>query len=95
MSDFVEEENGCLIIQDQDGVIIKDARCIIFPSANGDAWWNLTQLLKQVDNALSIFEEVHPGCHVLFFFDQSLAHASLGPDTLCAFNMNKLNGGKQ
>lgn len=95
VSDFVEEENGRLIIRDQDGAIIKDARCIIFPGANGDAWWDLTQLLKQVNNALSIFEEAHPGCRALFFFDQSSAHASLGPDALCAFDMNKSNGGKQ
>jgi hypothetical protein len=75
--------------------IIKDARCITFPGANGDTWWDLTQLLKQVNNALSIFEEAHPGCCALFLFDQSSAHASLGPDALCAFNMNKSNGGKQ
>jgi hypothetical protein len=31
----------------------------------------------------------------LFVFDQLSAHASLGPDTLCAFEMNKSNGGKQ
>ena len=45
--------------------------------------------------ALSIVEEAHPGCHALFIFDQSSAHASLGPDVLCAFNMNRSNGGKQ
>jgi len=31
----------------------------------------------------------------LFIFDQSSAHASLPPDTLKAFEMNKSNGGKQ
>ena len=48
-----------------------------------------------MDKAISIFEELHPGCAVLFIFDQSSAHASLGPDTLRAFGMNKTNGGKQ
>ena len=95
VSDFVEEENGRLVIKDQDGAIIRDARCITYPGANGDAWWDLTQLLKQIKNALSIFEEAHPGCRALFIFDQSSAHASLGPDALCAFDMNKSNGGKQ
>jgi hypothetical protein len=95
VSDFVEEENGRLIIKDQDGTITKDARCITYPGANGDAWWDLAQLLKQVENAISIFEEAHPGCCALFIFDQSSAHASLGPDALCAFDMNKSNGGKQ
>jgi hypothetical protein len=52
-------------------------------------------LLVQVDKAITIFEEAHLGCEALFIFDQSSAHASLGLDALCAFNMNKSNGGKQ
>jgi hypothetical protein len=95
VSDFVEDENGHLVIKDQDGAITKDAQCITYPSANGNTWWDLTQLLKQVKNVISIFEEPHPGCCALFIFDQSSAHTSLGPDVLCAFDMNKSNGGKQ
>ena len=45
--------------------------------------------------ALLIFEEAHPGCRAFFIFDQSSAHASLGPDVLCAFDMNRSNEGKQ
>jgi hypothetical protein len=48
-----------------------------------------------MDDAISIFEEAHPGCVALFIFDQSSAHASLGADALCAFDMNKENGGSQ
>ena len=95
MSDFVEEENGRLLIKDQDDMIVKDARCITYLGTNSDSWWDLAQLLKQIDKAILIFEEVHPGCHALFIFDQSSAHASLGPEALCAFDMNKSNGGKQ
>ncbi|KZT68737.1 hypothetical protein DAEQUDRAFT_745617 [Daedalea quercina L-15889] len=95
VSDFVEEENGRLIIHDEAGQIVKDARHIIYPGTNGDPWWEHTQLLAQVDNAIDIFEEAHPNCTALFIFDQSSAHASLGPDTLRAFDMNKSNGGKQ
>ena len=95
MSDFIEEENGWLLIKDQDGMmIIKDARCITYPGTNGDSWWDLAQLLKQINKAISIFEEVHPGCCALFIFDQSSAHTSLGPEALCAFDMNKSNGRK-
>jgi hypothetical protein len=90
-----EEENGRLVVRDRDGAIIKDVQCITYPGANRDAWWDLPQLLKQVKNALSIFEEAHPGCCALFVFDQSSAHASLGPNALCAFDMNRSNGGKQ
>jgi hypothetical protein len=53
------------------------------------------QLLAQIDRAIEIFEEAHPECEALFIFDQSSAHASLGPDALRAFDMNKMNGGKQ
>jgi hypothetical protein len=42
-----------------------------------------------------IFEEAHPNCVALFLFDHSSAHALLGSDALCAFDMNKGNGGRQ
>ncbi len=44
---------------------------------------------------IKIFNEAHPNCVALFVFDQSSAHASLGPGALHAWNMNKGNGGKQ
>jgi hypothetical protein len=95
VSDFIEEEFGRLVIRDQDGLILRDARCITYPGASGDPWWDHNQLLVQMDKALSIFEELHPGCVALFIFDQSSAHASLGEDALRAFGMNKTNGGNQ
>ena len=75
--------------------MVKDARCIIYPGVGGDPWWDHVQLLAQVDKAIAIFEEAHPDCIALFVFDQSSAHASLGPDALRAFDMNRSNGGKQ
>jgi hypothetical protein len=95
ISDFVEEDNGRLVIHNDDGAVVKDARRIIYPGSGGDAWWDLDQILKQVSDAIDIFEEAHPECIGLFIFDQSSAHASLGPDALRAFDMNKSNGGKQ
>ena len=45
---------------------------------------------------MEIHEEVNgPECQALFIFDNSSAHASLPPDALRAFNMNKSDGGKQ
>jgi len=35
--DFVEEDNGRLIICNQ-GVVVKDAHCIMYPGASGDQW---------------------------------------------------------
>src|SRR5216684_4419366 len=95
VSDFVEEENGRLIVHNQDGIMIRDAQHVTYPGASGDAWWDHTQLLAQVDDAISIFEEAHPDCIGLFVFNQSFAHRSLRPDALHAFDMNKGNGGKQ
>jgi len=95
VSDFIEEENGRLIIRDQDGIIVKNAQCVTYPGVGSDPWWDHAQLLVQIDKAITIFEEAHPGCVALFVFDQSSAHASLGPDALRAFDMNKTNGGKQ
>jgi hypothetical protein len=95
VSDFVEEENGRLIVRNEEGVVVKDARRIIYPGVGGDPWWDHKQLLVQVDKAIEIFEEAHPDCIALFVFDQSSAHASLGDDALRAFDMNRSNGGAQ
>lgn len=95
VSDFVNEVNGRLVVRNKDGEIEMDAREIIYPGSNGDAWWDHEQLLAQVCRAIKIFEVAHPGCVALFIFDQSSAHATLGPDALRAFEMNKSNGGKQ
>ncbi len=74
---------------------MKDAHKIIYPGSTGDAWWDTDQLLAQMATAIEIFNEAHPNCIALFIFDQSSAHASLGPNALHAWNMNKSNGGKQ
>ena len=95
ISDFVKEENGHLIICNKEGDIIKDAQTIIYPGVGSDPWWDHTQLLVQIDKAISIFKEAHLECVALFVFDMSSAHASLRPDALCVFNINKSNGGKQ
>jgi hypothetical protein len=60
-----------------------------------DAWWDHTQLLMQVDKAIEIFEEAHLNCITLFVFNQSSTHALLRHNALCAFEMNKSNGGGQ
>jgi hypothetical protein len=98
VSDFINEESGRLVIPNSDGSISEenDARKIIYPGTGGDPWWDTKQLLEQIrTKAIPIFERAHPGCQALFIFDQSSAHASLGPDALNAFDMNCSNGGKQ
>jgi hypothetical protein len=48
VSDFINEEDGCLLQRDSEGNIVRDARKIIYPGSNGDAWWDNNQLLSQV-----------------------------------------------
>ena len=95
VSGFINAEDGRFVLRDESGNVVEEAREIIYPGANGDAWWNTEQLLKQIKRAIQIFEAAHPDCVALFIFDQSSAHASLPPDALKAFEMNKSNGGKQ
>jgi hypothetical protein len=96
ISDFVNEHNGRLVVKDMNGRVTREARKIIYPGSNGDAWWDCEQLIKQVkEQAIPVFEEAHPDCQALFIFDQSSAHAALPTDALKAFEMNKGNGGKQ
>lgn len=95
VSEFINPLTGRLVLHDQHGNIIDEARKIIYPGSNGDPWWDNEQLLSQVKHAIQVFEKAHPNCVALFIFDQSSAHASLGPDALKASEMNKSDGGKQ
>jgi hypothetical protein len=95
VSDFINSLTGRLIIRDENGNIQKDAWVIIYPGAHGDAWWDAEQILEQVRKAIQIFEAAHPRKQALFIFDQSSAHASLSPEALKPFEMNKSDGGKQ
>ena len=52
-------------------------------------------LLDQIKAAIDIHDETSPEYQALFIFDNSSAHASLPPDALKAFEMNKSIGGKQ
>lgn len=95
VSYFIKEETGRLFEKNSAGEIIRDAQVIIYPGSGGDNWWDTEQFLKQIDLAIDIHNKVHPDVQALFIFDQSSAHASLPPDALRAWDMNKSNGGKQ
>ncbi|EDR02992.1 uncharacterized protein LACBIDRAFT_307799 [Laccaria bicolor S238N-H82] len=80
VSEYIEAENGCLVMNGPNGEVLKEAHQIIYPGSNGDPWWESKQLIDQVKNkAIPVFKEVHPG----------------SPDALKAFEMNKSNGGAQ
>ena len=62
------------------------------PSPGGDGYESDAD---DADLELLIQFDSNPDCQALFVFDQSSAHASLPPDALKAFTMNKSNGGAQ
>src|SRR6266481_4469533 len=89
------QEDGRLMLLDENGRIVHDAQKIIYLGSQGDPWWDNKQLMDQMAAAIEIFDAAHPDCQALFIFDQSSTHASLPPDALQAFDMNKSNGRKQ
>lgn len=72
-----------------------DARKIIYPGKNHDAWWDLEQLRAQTIDAVNIFEYLHPDKIGVWLFDCSSAHEGLAADALNVNNMNVNPGGKQ
>jgi hypothetical protein len=72
-----------------------DARKIIYPGKNHNAWWDLEQLQEQTIDAVNIFEYLHPDKVGVWLFDCSSAHEGLAVDALNVNNMNVNPGGKQ
>ncbi len=74
-----------------------DARRIIYPgSASGsDAWWDMSQLIAQVEDTIRIFDFKFPDAVGVFIFDCSSAHESFAEDALRAQKMNRNPGGQQ
>jgi hypothetical protein len=95
VSAFINPETGRLVRLDENGNVVQDSTKVIYPGSGGDPWWDCAQLMEQMKDAVDIFESQHPGKQALFVFDNSSAHASLPPDALKAFEMNKSDGGKQ
>jgi len=82
VSDFINDEDGQLVLLDENGRIVHDAQKIINLGSQGDPWWDNKQLMDQMVSAIEIFEAAHPDCQALFVFDQSSAHASFPPSAL-------------
>ncbi|KAF8589590.1 hypothetical protein K439DRAFT_1332372 [Ramaria rubella] len=109
VSDFVIESTGRLVLPPDTIRDLKqsgrwmnrlnacggDACKIIYPGKNYDAWWDMKQLLQQVNVAIEIFQILHPRDVAVFFFDCSSAHEAFAPDALCAQKMNVKPGRNQ
>lgn len=108
VSDFLDERSptGRLCLSEQQlaehdnlpetsRLTCTDAQKIIYPGKNSDAWWDMKQLLQQVENAVKIFEYLHPGAVGVFAFDCSSAHEAMAENALNVNNMNVKPGGKK
>ena len=72
-----------------------EARKIIYPRKGFDMWWDLTQLIKQVELTIKVFEYTHPDCVAIFVFDWSSAHEGFAENALNVNNMNIHHGARQ
>jgi hypothetical protein len=67
---------------------------IITPGKSNDGYWTNSDLVAQYIVVAPIFERFHPGCKLVFVFDNSQNHHARAPGGLCAKTMLKGKGGK-
>lgn len=66
---------------------------IITPGKNEDGHWTNDDLVKQLGVVMPLFERQHPGCDLLFMFDNSGNHHKKTPGGLWAWDRNKEKDG--
>jgi hypothetical protein len=77
-----EQVEAQLLLPEHSRLRVTDARKIIYPGKNHDAWWDLNQLCDQTTDAVDIFEYLHPNKVGIWLFDCSSAHEGLAADAL-------------
>ena len=65
----------------------------IEPGNNNDGWWTNAKLVAQLKVALKKAEEMHPGCDLLWLFDNSANHHAKEPGGLDVTKINLSDGG--
>ena len=100
VSDFLLETIGCLKLTDEQAQVYpnisQEARKFLRPGKNEEGWWTAKHLLEQVkNNAIPIFEIMHPNAIAVFAFDNSTNHGAMADNALCAQRMNLNPGGQQ
>jgi hypothetical protein len=73
---------------------VTDSRKIIYPGKGHNAWWDLPQLMVQLEHTVDIFEHLMPDAVGVWAFDCSSAHEGFAPDALNVNNM-RVNPGKK
>jgi hypothetical protein len=66
-------------------------QCTVLTSAG---WFTNTDLVEQILDTKDVFVDLHPGCDLLFAFDNSITRRARAPDGLDAHLLNLSDGGK-
>ena len=68
----------------------RTSRVFFYAGAGREGYWTHKEMLKQLtEDAIPIFEELHPGCVAVFIFDQSSNHNAYADDALVVQRMSK------
>jgi hypothetical protein len=88
------ELNAEQMLQLPIGFQFRIAQRTLKPGAGAEGYWMGEHVVKQLkEEAIAIFDILHPGKQALFMFDNSSNHNVFAPDALLCGKMNLLNGG--
>lgn len=106
-SDFVDEINGYLHLNDDELIIaqakygsniIMEAHQLLEYGKSKDGYWTSEKFLAQMEVAVKIADVKYPrgdGYRVIWIFENSSCHNAYAEDALNASRMNAKPGGKQ
>ena len=107
VSDFIDEHNGYLRLNDEEfeqakvtygPTMKKEARELLEYGDNKEGYWTSEKFLAQVDKAVKIANIKYPpedDFKIIWIFDNSSCHNAYSDDALIATHMNAKPGGKQ
>ena len=106
VSDFIEEQNGYLRLDDSEYEqakqlhprIKRQARMFLEYGENKEGYWTSEKFMAQIQVAATIAEVKYPheeGYRLVWIFDHSSCHGAYAEDALNVYKMNLKPGGKQ
>ena len=106
VSDFIDERNGFLALNDKEyeraksvnGNIRKYAREFLEYGESKEGYWTRDKFIKQMKRAIEMAEIKYPkseGWQHVWVFDHSSCHAAMADNALDVKQMNVKPGGKQ
>lgn len=64
------------------------SRRLFKAGSNRDGWWTFSNMVEQIEeDAIKLFDALHPGCTAVFLFDNSSNHGAYPNDALVASRM--------